>query len=89
MTIMRYVVVREIEGGARRDAAAFPTLGEARPYYDKARLVCDNDPDEFGDGDPTIVSNCWLYAVDAADTAEARAMALDGLGELLASYMGD
>lgn len=83
---MLYVVVREIEGGPHRDDTVFSVMHEARQYYITARLVCDNDPDEFGNGDPAIVSCCWLYAVDTRDPEVARVMARDGRAILVASY---
>lgn len=42
--------------------------------------------DEFGDGDPTIISNCWLYVADTDDSATARAMTREGQAVLVASY---
>jgi len=83
---MLYVVVREIEGGKRQQSAVFATSTAAMVRYERARLVCDNDPDEFGDGDPSIVSRCWLYAADATDQVTARAMTRDGRAVLVASY---
>lgn len=86
---MLYVVVRDIEDGTWRDDAVFSTVREARSYYNKARLVSDNDPDEFGEGDPTVVSRCWLYAAATGDPAVAREMARDGRAILVASYADD
>ena len=83
---MFYVVVRDIENGTRRDACAFVSREESRSVYEKAKRVCDNDPDEFGDGDPTIVSQCWLYEVGAPDAEQAVAMAREGHGRRVASH---
>ena len=83
---MLYVVVRDIEGGAWGDDAVFGALPEAQACYRQAELVCDNDPDEFGDGDLTIISQCWLYATDTNDPAVARALVRDGLATLISEY---
>ena len=86
---MLYVVIREIEDGTRCDDALFVTSRAARQHYRKARLVCDNDPDEFGEGDPAIISRCWIYAADTREPDEARAMVRDGRAVLVASYAGE
>lgn len=83
---MLYIVVRDIEGGDRREDVVFSTLDEAQACYNQAELVCANDPDEFGEGDPTIVTQCWLYAANTDDPSVARAMALDGRAILIVSY---
>jgi hypothetical protein len=83
---MLYVVVRDIEGGSQHDDVVFPTLLEAQGCYKQAELVGDNDPDEFGDGDPTIVSQCWLYATDTDDPAMARALVRGGLAVVISEY---
>ena len=80
-----YVVIREIEG-AKKEAAAFRSRQDAQDVYDQAARVCDNDPDEMGNGDLTIVSQCWLYEADAADAEQALAHVHAGRGTLLASY---
>lgn len=80
-----FVVVREIEG-ARRVSTAFPSLDAARTFYDDAVYVCDLGPDEDVEGDPTIVSNCWLYAADAPNETDAGKMVSSGHARLIASY---
>jgi hypothetical protein len=80
---MLYVVVREIDGGARHDDVLFVAFEEAQSYYGRMLRICDNDPDEFGDGDPTIVSCCWLYMANTDDPDIARAMALNGRAALI------
>jgi len=83
---MLYVVVREIEGGSEADNSVFTNRNKARTYYARAHKVCDNDPDEFGEGDPSIVCRCWLYVVNTDDASTARAMVRDGRAVLVASY---
>jgi hypothetical protein len=83
---MLYVVVREIEGGDRRENVVFSARDEAQACYDQAELVCYNDPDDSGDGDPAIVSQCWLYAANIDDPDVARAMTLNGRAILIVSY---
>jgi hypothetical protein len=81
-----YVVLRDVEGGARLEDAIFADLHEAWMCFEQAGRVCDNDPDEMGNGDQTIVSQCWLYAVNTTDTTIARETARTGQSVLLASY---
>jgi hypothetical protein len=85
---MLFAVVREIEA-ERRHCALFLTLDAARDCYDAARHVCDNGPGEEPEDDPAIVSDCWLYEVDASDPQTARKMVFDGRATLLANYEGD
>ena len=79
-------MIREIEDGGRLEYAVFADKGEAQACYDQAALVCDNDPDEFGEGDPAIVSQCWLYLANTDDPNVAKAMAQDGRAILIVSY---
>jgi len=83
---MLYVVVRSIEGGDRYDDALFVNFAAARSYYRRMLLICDNDPDEFGNGDPTIVSECWLYTTETLDPVVAREMVQDGRATLIDPY---
>jgi hypothetical protein len=71
------------EGGARHNAVAFSSLAAARSVYGRDEHICDNDPDEFGNGDPTIVSQCWLYEVDMDDAEHAINLVRLGLGRCL------
>lgn len=74
VSIISFVVVREIEQ-ERHDFRVFTNEDEARSYYDLAYWICWNEPDDGFYGDPSIVTNCWLYSVQAASLQEANRMA--------------
>lgn len=83
---MFYVVIRDIEDGTRLDDTVLSDLDAALACYEGARIVCDNDPDEFGGDNSAIVCQCWLYAVAVEDAISARELARTGRGELVLSY---
>jgi hypothetical protein len=80
---MFFVVVREIEG-IRRDCHVFDLIEDAQSYYDQAAYVCMEEPDTTPGGDPTIVTNCWLYSADVLEFNTARDAALSGRAKLIA-----
>jgi hypothetical protein len=62
---MLYVVVRDIEDSVRYDVTVFLIPDEARAYYERAAIICDNDPDEFGEGDVPASVETFLAALPA------------------------
>lgn len=83
---MLYVAAREVEGVKELQTAVFTEPREAWDCYEQARRVSDNDPDEFGDGDPSVVFNCWLYLANTDDQVTAEATMREGRAVLVASY---
>ena len=79
---MYYIVCRDVDGGPSQ-YAAFGALADARDCYDEAERICDNGPGDGPADDPTIVTNCRLYAVDTPDPAVAIATAQSGYATLL------
>jgi hypothetical protein len=63
-----FVVIREIEA-QRLDYRVFADEDSARGFYHLAVDVCWNEPDDAAYGDPSLVTNCWLYAVNRQDGA--------------------
>lgn len=80
---MRFVVVSEIEGDRRGDRV-FDLLGDAQGCYNDLESICMDGPDDSLGGDPSIVTNCWLYSVDAADDESAKRVVIQGGGVLIA-----
>jgi hypothetical protein len=80
---MLFVVVREIEG-IGYDCRVFSRSEEARSYYNQAAHVCMEEPDTSLGGDPSIVTNCWLYSTDAQGCQAAREAALSERAMLIA-----
>jgi hypothetical protein len=80
---MLFVVVREIEQ-ERQDFWVFTTETEAREYYKQAAYVCWDEPDHSPGGDPSIVTNCWLYEAATDNPETAKEAAAVGRAKLLA-----
>jgi hypothetical protein len=76
-------VVREIEG-IRRDCRTFILEDTARVYYGEASRASMNGPDDSDESDPTIVTNCWLYAADTLDPVAAESLASSERATLMA-----
>jgi len=78
-----FVVVRQIEG-VRQDCRPFALEASARMYYDEAARVSMDGPDDTPGSDPTIVTNCWLYAADTLDPLAAESLASSEKATLMA-----
>jgi hypothetical protein len=84
---MLYVVVRQIENWEReqtRDHHVFVLLDQAKAYYEEAQNVCWNGPSGGPGDDPSVVTNCWLWASDTPDPVAAAQLALSQKATLLA-----
>jgi len=84
---MLYVVIREVENWGetmRRDHRVFLLLDQAKHYYADAEHVCWNGPDDMSGEDPSVVTNCWLWAADTDDPVAAIGMAVSRRATLLA-----
>lgn len=68
---MLFLVVTEVEAHCLGDRV-FESFAEARSCYDDCAHVCMEGPDESAGADPSIVTNCWLYSVEAADAGSAK-----------------
>lgn len=84
---MLYVVIRQIENleeASRREHRVFFHLDQAKSFYKNAEYACWNEPDDTPGGDSSIVTNCWLFAVEADDPVLAVQMTLSRSATLLA-----
>jgi hypothetical protein len=84
---MLYIVIRQIENlgePLKRDHRVFFRQDQARTYYDDAEYVCWNGPDDASGDDPSVATNCWLWAVDTDDPVKGVEMAFSERGTLLA-----
>lgn len=84
---MLFVVIRQIENleePSKLDHHIFILSDQARSYYRGAEYVCWNEPDDTPGGDPSIVTNCWLFAAETDDPIIAAQMAHSRRATLLA-----
>jgi hypothetical protein len=84
---MLYVVIRQIENNdeaMKRDHRVFILLSQAKQYYADVEHVCWNEPNDTPEADPSVVTNCWLWAADTDDPVAAAGMALSQRAILLA-----
>ena len=80
---MPFVLILEIEG--ERCGRTYRDPAEAHQCYEEACRVCMDGPDDADGMTPYLISNCWLYNVQTADS-DAVSAAMSGQGELIASF---
>jgi hypothetical protein len=79
---MHFVVAAEIETDVRADRF-FERFLDARACYDDLTHVCMDGPDASLGGDKAIVTNCWIYSVEASEANAAFRMVKSGHAILL------
>jgi hypothetical protein len=84
---MLYIVIRQIENrdeAVKHDHRVFVLLDQAKRYYAAAEHVCWNEPNDTPGTDSSLVTNCWLWAVDSDDPVAAAGTAFSHRATLLA-----